>query len=180
MYLGELTRYILLEATEKGLLFEGRSEALEILREKEVFQTRHISEIEADEVGEYSSCLSVLTEVGLGDLSSEYDCVLLKFISQSVAIRAAVLSAAGVAALLNKMGRRNVTVGMDGSLYKFHPHFQVGWPRLTSHLSPLYFQSRMTAKIRDLVDQSIHFQLVLSEDGSGRGAGLAAAVAAQC
>ena len=137
MYLGELTRYILLEATEKGLLFEGRSEALEILNKREVFQTRHISEIETDEVGEYSSCLSVLTELGLADLSSQYDCVLLKYISQSVAIRAAVLAAAGVAALLNKMGRRNVTVGMDGSLYKFHPHFQVGWPGLTSHLSPL-------------------------------------------
>ena len=33
-------------------------------------------------------------------------------------------------------------------------------------------------KIRDLVDKSIHFQLFLSEDGSGKGAGLAAAVAA--
>ena len=126
MYLGELTRYILLEATEKGLLFEGRSEALEILKKKEVFQTRHISEIEADEAGEYTSCLSVMTELGLGELSSQLDCVLLKFISQAVAIRASVLAAAGVAALLNKMGRRKVTVGMDGSLYKFHPHFQVG------------------------------------------------------
>ena len=28
-----------------------------------------------------------------------------------------------MSALLNKMGRRRVTVGMDGSLYKFHPHF---------------------------------------------------------
>ena len=44
---------------------------------------------------------------------------------QCVAIRAAVLAGAGVAALLNKMSRRHVTVGMDGSLYKFHPHFQV-------------------------------------------------------
>ena len=128
MYLGELTRYILLEATEKGLLFDGRSEALEILKKKEVFQTRHISEIEADEAGDYTNCLSVLTELGLGDISSQFDCVLLKFISQSVAIRASVLAAAGVAALLNKMGRRKVTVGMDGSLYKFHPHFQVGGP----------------------------------------------------
>ena len=42
-----------------------------------------------------------------------------------MAIRAAVLAGAGVAALLNKMSRRHVTVGMDGSLYKFHPHFQV-------------------------------------------------------
>ena len=39
-------------------------------------------------------------------------------------------------------------------------------------------QARMSSKIRHLVDQSIHFQLLLSEDGSGRGAGLAAAVAA--
>ena len=125
MYLGELTRYILLEATEKGLLFEGRSEALEVLRKKDVFLTRHISEIEADEVGDYTSCLSVLTELGLARLVCPSDCALLKYIAQSVAIRAAVLAAAGVAALLNKMGRRNVTVGMDGSLYKFHPHFQV-------------------------------------------------------
>ena len=47
---------------------------------------------------------------------------------QCVAIRAAVLAGAGVAALLNKMSRRHVTVGMDGSLYKFHPHFQVPDP----------------------------------------------------
>jgi len=61
------------------------------------------------------------------------------------------------------MNRRRVTVGMDGSLYKFHPHFQ----------------DRMAAKIRHLVDPSVSFQLVLSEDGSGRGAGLAAATVAR-
>jgi len=162
MYLGELTRHILLDATERKLLFDGHTEALAILHQKEVFQTRHISEVESDDVGEYKSCWQVLSEIGLGSLSSQYDCVLLKYICQCVAIRASVLAAAGVAALLNKMSRRSVTVAMDGSLYKFHPHFQ----------------SRMTAKIRDLVDKSLHFQLFLSEDGSGRGAGLTAAVAA--
>jgi len=160
MYLGELTRYILLDATEKKHLFNGHPQAVKILREKEVFQTRHISEIESDNPGDFNSCWSVLAELKLDKITSNFDCVLLKYICQSVAIRASVLAAAGVAALLNKMGRRSVTVGMDGSLYKFHPHFQ----------------SRMTSKIRDLVDKSINFQLVLSEDGSGRGAGLAAAV----
>lgn len=29
----------------------------------------------------------------------------------------------GVAALLNKMDRQDVTVAVDGSLYRFHPHF---------------------------------------------------------
>ena len=164
MYLGELTRHILLDAAERKLLFGGHEEALRILREREVFQTRHISEIEADEAGEYGACEKVLAEMGLGPVSSSYDCVLLKYICQCVGIRAAVLAGAGVAALLNKMTRRNITVGMDGSLYKFHPHFQ----------------SRMTVKIRDLVDKSKQFQLFLSEDGSGKGAGLAAAVAASC
>ena len=81
---------------------------------------------------------------------------------QAVSIRAAVLAAAGVAALLNKMARPRVTVAMDGSLYKFHPHFH----------------ARMTVKVRDLVERSLQFQLVLSEDGSGKGAALAAAVSA--
>lgn len=51
--------------------------------------------------------------------------VQVRYVSECVAIRASVLAAAGVSALLNKMSRRSVTVGMDGSLYKFHPHFQV-------------------------------------------------------
>jgi len=162
MYLGELTRHILVDVTQKNLLFNGSDEAREILSTKEVFQTRFISEIESDERGDYSSCWEVLNELNLSSFATHFDCVLLKYICQSVAMRVSVLAAAGVAGLLNKMARRSVTVGMDGSLYKFHPHFQ----------------TRMTAKIRDLVDKSIHFQLVLSEDGSGRGAGLAAAVAA--
>ena len=101
----------------------------------------------------------MLAEIGLSSVATQFDCQLLRFICESISIRAALLAAA----LLNKMGRRTVTVGMDGSLYKFHPHFQ----------------ARMTAKIRHLVDKAIQFNLVLSEDGSGRGAGLAAAVAAK-
>ena len=125
MYLGELTRYILLDAAEKKYLFDGARDAVEILRTKEVFQTRHISELESDQPGDYTSCWSVLEELKLASYATQFDCALLKYICQCVAIRASMLAGAGVAALLNKMGRRSVTVGMDGSLYKFHPHFQV-------------------------------------------------------
>jgi len=162
MYLGELTRYILCDLTVKGLLFQGSEEAVRLLRREGVFPTANISAIEADTEGDtLGQCWTVLHQLGLSHLASRLDAGLVKYVSECVAIRASVLAAAGVAALLNKMSRRSVTVGMDGSLYKFHPHFQ----------------ARMTAKIQDLVDKSINFQLVLSEDGSGRGAGLAAAVA---
>jgi len=161
MYLGELLRQVVLVATQKKILFKGQ--IIENLKKKDVFLTRHISEIESDEVGDYSSTWAVLTEVGMKSVATQFDCQMLRFICECISIRATLLAAAGVAALLNKMGRRTVTVGMDGSLYKFHPHFQ----------------TRMTAKIRHLVDKNIHFNLVLSEDGSGRGAALAAAVAAR-
>ena len=164
MYLGELTRQVMLGATQQQILFRGKGpEAMKILKKKDIFQTRHISEIESDEVGDYTSTWTVLTELSLESLATQFDCQVLRFICECISIRAALLAAAGVAALLNKMGRRSVTVGMDGSLYKFHPHFQ----------------PRMTAKIRHLVNDSINFNLVLSEDGSGRGAGLAAAVCAK-
>ena len=146
MYLGELTRYILLDATQKKNLFNGHPEAIRILQAKEVFETRHISEIESDNPGDYTSCWSVLNELKLDKFASNFDCVLLKYICQHVAIRASVLAASGVAALLNKMGRRSVTVGMDGSLYKFHPHFQV-----FNRIATKFFEGFSEALFRDYI-----------------------------
>jgi len=160
MYLGELTRQILLEAVEKKLLFNGDEKKRQTLMEKELFLTRHISEIESDEIGDDENLIQALEELNLHHGATELDYKILRYICECVSIRAAVLAAAGVAALLNKMKRKRVTVGMDGSLYKFHPHFH----------------NRMVGKIASLVDSDIQFQMVLSEDGSGRGAGLAAAV----
>ncbi|ETN83159.1 hypothetical protein NECAME_17561 [Necator americanus] len=54
-----------------------------------------------------------------------------------------------------------VTVGVDGSVYRFHPTFK----RL------------LDQKIRDLIDKEIQFQIKLSVDGSGVGAAVVAAVA---
>lgn len=52
-------------------------------------------------------------------------------------------------------------VGIDGSVYRFHPKFH----------------TLMVERIRQFVKPEISFDLMLSEDGSGRGAALVAAVA---
>jgi len=158
MYLGEITRQLLCEAASQGIIFKGQ-EWRKVLEKKDAFLTKHISEIESDEEGEYEGVWEVLGELKLKDKASLLDCKFIRYICACVSTRAAVLAAAGVAALLNKMKRRNTTIGMDGSLYKFHPTFSV----------------IMASKVRQLVQPSYNFQLVLSEDGSGRGAGLAAA-----
>lgn len=89
--------------------------------------------------------------------------IFYRFICESISKRAAYLVASGISALLNKIGEKVVTVGIDGSVYKYHPHFH----------------NILVEKINHLVDPGIQFELKQSEDGNGMGAALVAAVAEQ-
>ncbi|XP_076240204.1 hexokinase A isoform X1 [Calliopsis andreniformis] len=157
MYMGELTRLVLEKIVNAGLLFGGKCPS--DLKKRGKFFTKYVSEIENDPKGKYTNCREVLAELGLRN-ASDQDCENVRYVCSVVSRRAAHLASAGIATLLNKMGENNVTVGIDGSVYRFHPHFH----------------DLMTEKINQL--QSYKFDLMLSEDGSGRGAALVAAVAA--
>lgn len=76
----------------------------------------------SDKRGSYVNCRQVLDELGLSH-ATDQDCSNVRYICECVSIRAAHLVSAGVATLINKMGQENVTVGIDGSVYRFHPHF---------------------------------------------------------
>ncbi|XP_034178926.1 hexokinase A isoform X3 [Osmia lignaria lignaria] len=158
MYMGELTRLALYKMVQAGLLFGGKCPA--DLKKRGKFFTKYVSEIENDPKGKYTNCREVLAELGARNVSDQ-DCENVRYVCSVVSRRAAHLASAGIATLLNKMGENNVTVGIDGSVYRFHPHFH----------------DLMTEKISQL--QHHKFDLMLSEDGSGRGAALVAAVAAQ-
>jgi len=158
MYMGEVARLVLAHLTREGLLFDGMGP--EMLFEPGQFFTKYISEIESDKRGEYTCCRQVLEELGQEDPTDE-DCANVRFVCEVISRRAAHISAAGVATLLNKMGKEHVTVAVDGSVYRFHPHFH----------------DLMVDKINELINPGLSFDLMLSEDGSGRGAALVAAVA---
>ncbi|XP_011055104.1 PREDICTED: hexokinase type 2-like isoform X4 [Acromyrmex echinatior] len=158
MYMGELTRLVLEKLVNAGFLFGGKCP--NDLRKRGKFFTKYVSEIENDPKGRYTNCREVLAELGMRNVSDQ-DCENVRYVCSVVSRRAAHLVSAGIAALLNKIGENNVTVGIDGSVYRFHPHFH----------------DLMTVKINEL--QKYKFDLMLSEDGSGRGAALVAAVASQ-
>ncbi|XP_055909640.1 hexokinase type 2-like [Eupeodes corollae] len=158
MYMGELVRLVLAKFAKQGILFKGQE--CDILMTRGTFFTKYVSEIEADEVGNYTNCRSVLEELGLNNATDE-DCEDVRFICECVSTRAAHLVSCGIATLINKMNEPFVTVGVDGSVYRFHPKFH----------------NLMFEKIKSLIKPGIHFDLMLSEDGSGRGAALVAAVA---
>lgn len=82
---------------------------------------------------EFDKCRQVLTAVGIGSATDE-DCVNVKYICQCVSRRAAHIVSAGIATLLDKMGKNNIMVAVDGSVYRYHPHFHNLMKAKTSEL----------------------------------------------
>ncbi|XP_004611579.2 hexokinase-3 [Sorex araneus] len=161
MYLGEIVRHILLHLTSLGVLFRGRE--TQRLRTRDIFKTQFLSEIESDSLA-LRQVRSILEDLGL-DLTSD-DALMVLEVCQAVSRRAAQLCGAGVAAVVEKirenrgLDRLAVSVGVDGTLYKMHPHFS----------------GLVAATVRELAP---HCQVTFlqSEDGSGKGAALVTAVA---
>lgn len=182
LYIGELCRRVMMDMTlDEKVLFQMDHEAVENMcladavkfeqRQKLLvegkftkqfaFETRFVSMVESDPVDMFDSTRQALYEAFGIDWASDQDCAIVKLICARVSTRAAHLVSAAVACLLNKMARPYTVVGVDGSMFKYHPHFH----------------SIMAKKTKELTHPEYNFQLMFSEDGSGRGAAIVAAVA---
>lgn len=161
MYLGEIVRHILLHLTNLGVLFRGQK--TQCLQTRDIFKTKFLSEIESDSLA-LRQVRAILEDLGL-TLTSD-DALMVLEVCQAVSRRAAQLCGAGVAAVVEKIRENRglqeltVSVGVDGTLYKLHPHFS----RLVS------------VTVRKLAPQCT-VTFLQSEDGSGKGAALVTAVA---
>uniref|UniRef100_A0A8B9CGE2 hexokinase n=1 Tax=Anser brachyrhynchus TaxID=132585 RepID=A0A8B9CGE2_9AVES len=161
MYLGEIVRHILLAMVDKQLLFRGKPSLK--LQTRDIFQTTFLSTIETDGLA-LQQVQGILRDLEL-DASFE-DSVLVREVCQTVSLRAAQLCAAGLAAVVEKMRENRglaqlaITVGVDGTLYKMHPHFSQNLQQMLQDLAP-----------------NCAVTFLQSEDGSGKGAALVAAVA---
>ncbi|KAB5528744.1 hypothetical protein PHYPO_G00143710 [Pangasianodon hypophthalmus] len=108
---------------------------------------------------------SILQHLGLTSSTCD-DSILVKEVCSVVSQRAAQLCGAALAAVVDKIRQNrnlnslSVTVGVDGTLYKLHPHFS----------------SILQETLQDLAPQC-DVTLLQSEDGSGKGAALITAVA---
>ncbi|XP_025722773.1 hexokinase-3 isoform X2 [Callorhinus ursinus] len=161
MYLGEIVRHILLHLTSLGVLFRGQQ--TQRLQTRDIFKTKFLSEIESDSLA-LRQVRAILEDLGLS-LTSD-DALMVLEVCQAVSQRAAQLCGAGVAAVVEKIRENRgleeltVSVGVDGTLYKLHPHFS----------------SLVAATVRELAPRCV-VTFLQSEDGSGKGAALVTAVA---
>jgi len=155
MYLGELVRQVCLDLVDKGLLFNGK--ASKKFLTKMAFLTKFVSDIESHD---NAKLLGVLNELEID--GTPRDQMILKLVCAAVSKRAARLAAAGLVAIVMKINKPLCTIAVDGSVFKLHPQFK----------------TYMQETIKDLMPES-NIKLMLSEDGSGKGAALIAAVAAR-
>ncbi|XP_059518488.1 hexokinase HKDC1 isoform X1 [Myotis daubentonii] len=161
MYLGEIVRQILIDLTKQGLLFRGQIS--ERLRTRGIFETKFLSQIESDRLA-LLQVRRILQQLGL-DSTCE-DSIVVKEVCGAVSRRAAQLCGAGMAAIVEKrredqgLEHLKITVGVDGTLYKLHPHFSWILQETVKELAP-----------------KCDVTFMLSEDGSGKGAALITAVA---
>ncbi|XP_055838673.1 hexokinase type 2-like [Episyrphus balteatus] len=161
MYMGEIVRLALLKAIDKKLIFTDSGRKPQRLQIVGSFETKFVSDIESDPNGDFTNCRAILAGLGIRNATDD-DCSDVRYICECVSKRAAHLVACGLAMLINKIDEPFVTVGVDGTVYRLHPKFK----------------GYMFEKMRQLVKPGIEFDLMLSEDGSGRGAALVAATVA--
>ncbi|VVC29592.1 Hexokinase, N-terminal,Hexokinase, binding site,Hexokinase,Hexokinase, C-terminal [Cinara cedri] len=154
-YLGELLRLILLDMIKGKLIFDGMIP--KILNTPQSLTTNVISLIESDPPGTFTNSRKFLREIGVNN-STDSDCMNLRYAAECISKRSAHLVAAGLTVLLNKMNTKDVTIGVDGSVYRYHP----------------FYHQLLVDKINELVNIGIKFDIILSEDGSGRGAAILA------
>ena len=160
MYLGEISRQIMLELIKENLLFDGNlSQEFDTMWK---FETRFLTDIENDKSKNGEEVAKILSAFNLKP--SQQDITIVRAVCHIVALRAARLAVAGLSAVTKRVMREdrpNITIGIDGTLYRKHP----------------LFKKEMEDSMHQLIPD-VNVKFMLSEDGSGKGAALIAAVAA--
>ncbi|KAJ3214272.1 hexokinase A [Clydaea vesicula] len=163
LYLGEIARYAIVDLMKTGYIFKKESLSESLLSKPYGFETAYMSRIERDHSKDLSDINALLGDIFKIFNSSLEERSLVKRVCELVGLRAARLSAAGIAALVTKMNKLDgCTIAIDGSVFEHYPHFG----------------NRMRDALFELLGISAeNIDFAQARDGSGQGAALIAALA---
>ncbi len=162
MYMGEIARLVLADMSKRGFLFSGP--AKKAIQKKGVLKTQYASEIEADRSTGLSKTASILKELGIKN-STLRDREMVRTVCGIVSSRSARVSASALAAVVTKADPgllKKHVIAIDGTVYERHPTFA----------------KKMRRALKEIFGKkSSNIKIVLSKDGSGKGAAIIAAIA---
>ena len=153
-FIGDIARRIFLDLTKERLLFSGSVNPK--LTEKNSFSAKNLVQIESSKTNEDVKKV-IADTLGYSDLTSD-DIAIIRYVCRIVSIRAAILVSCLLSVYINRMDKIKSVIAIDGSLYQYHPKIHDYLMDFIKVLAPNH-----------------EFQIILAEDGSGKGAGLAAA-----
>ena len=174
-YIGELARLILFRLHQEDLLFSGQSTKLD---EAGIFDSSDLSDIEQDAFdatrvfeslslnGTYVRTKEIFAKLGYppNEKINNSDLAIVQYVCKLLSERCGLLVGIPLSVFLDRMERTEGECGIavTGSLYKYHPRLK-----------------RVLEKYigKNMKNKNIKFYTFLSDDGSGKGAGLVAAIA---
>ncbi|XP_014663382.1 PREDICTED: hexokinase-1-like [Priapulus caudatus] len=155
-YLGEVVRLTMLKLISEGLLFGGTSS--NEINQRWGLKTEHVAFIDGEKTDENTR--NLLKEMKLLEHGGKDDIAIIKHVCALVSERGGFLVGSCMAVLLNRMQEPDVTIAVDGSVYKHHARLHQLIMRKIEQFAPKY-----------------KCKIIRADDGSGKGAGLVAAVA---
>ena len=173
-YIGELARLILLKLHQQDLLFYGKTVKLS---EKGIFTSSDLSEIENDAFnatkvfdslslnGSYAKTYGIFSKLGISEENdiNKSDLRIVQYVCKVLSERCGLLVGVPLAVFLDRIDKEGeCAIAVTGSLYKYHPRLKMVLEKYIAMA---------------LKKSSIRFYTFLSDDGSGKGAGLVAAIA---
>ena len=157
-YLGELVRLVLVQLHALNVFMPDLTEEFKVLQSKEAFSTIVVSKV----LSENANLESIAGELNLKNCSLD-DLKIIETVCHLLSERGAILVAIPMATFIQRMAaKEHVAIAITGSLYKHHP----------------LMKSLLERHIGKFVPER-SFHTFLSDDGSGKGAGLVAAIAAR-
>ena len=173
-YLGELARVILLKLHQEALLFPGKSTKL---HENGIFSSSDLSDLEIDAFnatrvfdslslnGSYVRTNEIFMKLGLSPTESiqKTDLSIVQYVCRVLIERCGLLVGLPLAVFLDRMKKEgDCAIAVTGSLYKHHPRLKMALEKYIGKI---------------VKNKNIKFYTFLTDDGSGKGAGLVAAIA---
>lgn len=163
MYLGEISRNVILQYVDYRVLFNGLSSP--DLNRQWGFETSYMSSIVDDNSSDLEAVRHILEDTLQLPSTTLGDRQVVKVVCTAVGRRAARLAACGIAGVLAHTGELNAdsVVAIDGSVYEFFPNFE----------------NHMTEALEELFGDQVtnHVKFSLARDGSGFGAAIIAMMA---
>ncbi|RWS24173.1 hexokinase-2-like protein [Leptotrombidium deliense] len=152
MYMGEIAKEVLVTLCNEKLVFKGQLP--KVLNEKWSFGAKNVSKVDGLANNDINKMKKIFGEV------DETDVAIIRMVCSRISTRSAHLAAVACSTILERMERTFCVIAYDGSVIRLHPTFK----------------ETMRAMISKLTDEKYKFDLMLSEDGSGKGAAIVAAV----